>query len=252
MKNFINISIAFLVLTSCSSHHSRSSAPTYGTYENSSSDDLNTTASANTETGEYLYSDKSSVQRNDAETKKESSSTAITTNRLIIYNANLDLKVKVLDSIPSKIKVIASNNQGYVSSVSNHRISLKVKAELLDQAIKEIAKLGKVSSKNVSSNDITDSYRDSEIRLENALKSRNRYLELLAKAENVEATLKVERELERLNTEIDLLKGRLKNYDNQITYSQIDVYLTQKVKPGIVGYVFVGLYESIKWLFVRG
>jgi len=123
---------------------------------------------------------------------------------------------------------------------------------LLDQAIKEIAKLGKVTSKNVSSNDITDSYRDSEIRLENALKSRNRYLELLAKAENVEATLKVERELERLNTEIDILKGRLKNYDNQITYSQIDVYLFQKVKPGIVGYVFVGLYESIKWLFVRG
>ena len=248
MKNLIYISIAFLVLTSCSGHHSRSSAPSYGAYDNTSAEDLS--ASASSETSEHLY-EKTSVQRNHDESKKEKSSSEIT-SRLIIYNANLDLKVKVLDSIPSKIKVIASNNQGYVSSVSNHRISLKVKAELLDQAIKEIAKLGKVTSKNVSSNDITDSYRDSEIRLENALKSRNRYLELLAKAENVEATLKVERELERLNTEIDLLKGRLKNYDNQITYSQIDVYLTQKVKPGIVGYVFVGLYESIKWLFVRG
>ncbi|MCE3260047.1 MAG: hypothetical protein K0S12_1688, partial [Bacteroidetes bacterium] len=25
-----------------------------------------------------------------------------------------------------------------------------------------------------------------------------------------------------------------------------------KVKPGVLGYVFIGLYKGVKWLFVRG
>ena len=46
---------------------------------------------------------------------------------------------------------------------------------------------------------------DLEIRLENAEKARNRYLELLDKAETVGEVLSVEKELERLNEKIDLI-----------------------------------------------
>ncbi len=39
---------------------------------------------------------------------------------------------------------------------------------------------------------------------------------------------------------------------NHLTdFSTIEIYLEQKEKLGILGYVFVGLYKGIEWLFVR-
>jgi hypothetical protein len=83
------------------------------------------------------------------------------------------------------------------------------------------------------------------------MKARERYLELLEKAENVQAALMVEKELERLNGEIDMLKGKINRLEHITEYSSITVYIKEKVKPGIIGYVFVGLYKGDKWLFVR-
>jgi hypothetical protein len=76
-------------------------------------------------------------------------------------------------------------------------------------------------------------------------------LELLAKAENVEAALKVEKELERLNSTIDLLKGKMNRINHLAEFSTITINLKEKKKPGIIGYVGIGIYRSVKWLFVR-
>jgi hypothetical protein len=98
---------------------------------------------------------------------------------------------------------------------------------------------------------VTDQYADFSIRLENAEKARMRYLELLEKAENVQSALLVEKELERLNETIELLKGQMNRIDHLAAYSTITVYLTEKKKPGVLGYIGIGLYKSVKGLFVR-
>jgi hypothetical protein len=108
-----------------------------------------------------------------------------------------------------------------------------------------------MTSKNVYGKDVTDEYFDNEIRLDNANKARQRYLELLQKAENVATTLLIEKELERLNVEIDSLKGKLERMNHLTDFSTIEIYLEQKEKLGILGYVFIGLYKGIEWLFVR-
>ena len=59
--------------------------------------------------------------------------------------------------------------------------------------------------KSITGKDVTDEHYDLNIRLENAQLARDRYLELLNRAQTVDETLKVEKELERLNTELDLL-----------------------------------------------
>ncbi|MBU1718111.1 MAG: DUF4349 domain-containing protein, partial [Bacteroidetes bacterium] len=92
--------------------------------------------------------------------------------------------------------------------------------------------------------------QDLNIRLENAEKARNRYLELLKLAATVEETLKVEKELERLNTEIDLLKGKLNRYSHLVDFSTIDVYVKQRKQPGPLGYIIKYLYKGVKFLFV--
>lgn len=182
---------------------------------------------------------------------KKKSKTAQPEERIMIYNASLTLQVRNSDSTNSRLSRIAAKYEGYVLSMGTSQSVIRVKAAFLGQAMNEICTGGQLSKKNIYGEDVTNEYMDSKIRLENSLKARQRYLELLAKAENVEAALKVEKELERLNNEIDVLEGRLKRLQHLSEYSTITVSMEKKAKPGILGYVFVGLYKGVKWLFIR-
>jgi hypothetical protein len=176
----------------------------------------------------------------------------IANERMMIYNANMTLKVKSSAETNTAIESIAAKYQGYIVSTSNYNSILRVKADQLNAALADIALLGKVTSKTVKADDVMNAYTDLGIRLDNAEKARARYLELLARAENVQAALLVEKELERLNTEIDMLKGNRKNLEHLEAYSTISVRINEKEKLGVLGYVFVGLYKGVRWLFVRG
>lgn len=172
-------------------------------------------------------------------------------HRKIIYDADMDLTVKKPDSINEQLTMIADKYDGYSLNMGSSRSVIRVKAAYLYHAMDDIGKLGKVTDKDVYGDDVTEQYFDSQIRLDNAKKARERYLELLAKAENVEAALLVEKELERLNGEIDRLQGQLKRMEHLTEYSTITVRIYEKVKPGPLGYLGMGLYYSVKWLFVR-
>ncbi|MCG8326298.1 MAG: DUF4349 domain-containing protein [Chitinophagales bacterium] len=171
--------------------------------------------------------------------------------RKIIFNAYLNMAVENPDSVSQQIEQLAEKYNGYASEVGTARTVIRVESDQLDAAVKAIARLGKVQNQSLQGRDVTNEYLDYEIRLDNAIKARERYLELLNKAENVEAALQVERELERLNETIDLLKGRMNRIEHLSTFATITVELKEKKKPGILGYIGLGLYHSVKWLFVR-
>jgi hypothetical protein len=172
--------------------------------------------------------------------------------KMLVYNANMGLTVKNSDSTISQITRIAAEQKGYVVSKSNYQITIRIESEKLDGTVAQVSKLGKLTRKSVSTTDVSDNYADIKIRLDNAEKARTRYLELLAKAENVEAALKVEKELERLNTEIDQLRGQVIKMEHDVRFSTLTVNVNQKQKLGPLGYLFVGIGKGIGWLFVRG
>ena len=172
--------------------------------------------------------------------------------KMLVYNANIGITVKNSDSTISQITRIAAEQKGYVVSKSNYQITIRIESEKLDGTVAQVSKLGKLTRKSVSTTDVSDNYADIKIRLDNAEKARTRYLELLAKAENVEAALKVEKELERLNTEIDQLRGQVIKMEHDVRFSTLTVNVNQKQKLGPLGYLFVGIGKGIGWLFVRG
>lgn len=183
--------------------------------------------------------------------KENSTSDAESIERKIIFSAFVSLVVHIPDSANVHIEKIAKKYDGYINEVGTYRTIIRVESEHLKSAISDLSKLGKINSKNIKGQDVTESYYDFMIRLENAKKSREKYLELLAKAENVEAALMVEKELERLNETIDLIKGKMNRINHLSAYSTITISLKEKRKPGMLGYIGIGLYHSIKWLFVR-
>lgn len=172
-------------------------------------------------------------------------------SRMVIYNSTVSMVVISPDSTNLRLTDIATKYDGYIQTLGSEKSVIRVRADKLKLALEELNNLGKVKYKKVSGEDVTDQYTDFQIRLDNAKKARERYLELLAKAENVEAALKVEKELERLNVEIDALEGKINRFQHLTQYSTLTVYMQEKIKPGVLGYIGIGLYHSVKWLFVR-
>lgn len=179
-----------------------------------------------------------------------SSEAKISADRLIISDATITIESQEPDTIHIRVIDMASRFGGYVLYTEKRLTRIRIPSTGLRDAIKEIESLGKVKDKNITGQDVTDEYRDYKIRLDNAEKTRQRYLALLDMAKNVEEVLSVERELERLNTEIDLLKGKIDRLSHLVKYSTITVRTRDEIRPGPVGHVFYGLYQGIKWLFV--
>lgn len=171
--------------------------------------------------------------------------------RKVLYSANLTVVVAEPDSAVARTVRLANAYEGFMTSTSNTSALIRVPFARFEEAMDEIATYGRLKEKNISGRDVTDEYLDLGIRLDNAEKSRNRYLELLARAETVEAALAVERELERLNEIIDRYKGQTNQMDQLEEFSTLRVYFQQKAKLGPLGIIFKGLYSGVKWLFVR-
>lgn len=173
------------------------------------------------------------------------------TKRKIVYDASMRLDVKNVDSALVAAREIAKKYEGYTQSIETSSTTIRIKNTRLNEAMYDLSKLGKIKWKNIKGDDVTDTYTDYQIRLDNAEKARTRYLELLNKATTVDEILKIEKELERLNENIDLIKGKMKRIDHLASFSTVTVYFQEKTKPGILGYPIIGLYKGIKWLFVR-
>jgi len=188
----------------------------------------------------------SSNQYSTDELKKETSS-----ERKIIFSAYIELKVENSEETNLQLEKIVAKRKGYISELGTHRTVIRVANKILDSTILDISSLGKVLEKNRIRKDVTNQYLDYQIRLDNAEKSRKRYLELLDIATTVEAAIKVEKELERLNQTIDLIKGNQNRVNHLSDYSTITIEIKEKKKPGILGYVGIAVYRSVKWLFIR-
>jgi hypothetical protein len=83
-------------------------------------------------------------------------------------------------------------------------------------------------------------------------RERDRYLALLERAANVAEATAVEREVERVTTQLELMEAQLLAMSTRIEDAEVRIDFSRELKPGPIGYLFYGLYSGIKWLFVRG
>jgi len=174
----------------------------------------------------------------------------IVQDRKVIYDVHYSLESEQPDSIIERIKKLTGVYKGYMVNIAKNNIRIRIPASESESMVSEIEQLAVVVDKNLSGRDITEQYSDLEIRLDNIEKARQRYLQLLDKAENVTAALKVEKELERLQREYDILKGRQQRWAHLVEYITIDIYVAEGSQPGPLSYLFIGMYQAVKWLFV--
>ncbi len=185
---------------------------------------------------------------------QESPKQPVDTSRKLIRNARLTLELNDEDDFPSTVETIgalADAMGGYMQNESTDSATILVPTDRLDEALEEVSKLGKVSSKYVSVVDATSRYVDTQIRIQNLKKMRHRLTELVNQSTSVKEVLEVEKELARVTTELERIEGQMRLLTQQTSFATINVSLEERVKPGPLGWIFYGLGKGVKWLFIR-
>ena len=152
-------------------------------------------------------------------------------NRIIVRTVNIELEVvDVVESIED-IGQGAQTDGGWVVSSdrsSKHIgfISVRVPAERLDATLQWIRQVGvDVLSEASTSTDVTDEYFDLRSRVESMQATEEALIRLLDRAEKVEDALEVQRELARLQVEIEAHLGRIKLLEETAAFSLVNVTL---------------------------
>lgn len=175
--------------------------------------------------------------------------------RMLIWRAYLDVQVWNLSNAVARATDQVRQAGGYVereyaSGETSFTLTLRVPQAAFSNLVYGLGQLGDVVGRNISSDDVTAEYVDTEARLKNMRALRDRLRELLAKATEVKDLLAIETELGRIQGEIESMEARLRVMKGQVDRSEINLTLTRKPVLGPLGYVFKGIYWSVSKLFV--
>jgi hypothetical protein len=162
-------------------------------------------------------------------------------DRKIVRNASLDLKAVDVESSYESILEYARGFGGYETQRDQTdqdgymviRAVIKLPPEKLDLLISFVRDQSGTELVNtrISSEDITESYYDTEIRLDNMEKQLERYYEYLEDSRNIEEMMTVQYQIDSLTLEIESLKGKLKLWDSMLAESRVELYIRQVSDP---------------------
>lgn len=176
-------------------------------------------------------------------------------DRMLIWKAYLSLEVDDVKAVIGKISALAEQSGGYIESKSDSgeesaEFTLRIPVQQFRGAVASLETLGTIKHRSIQGEDVTEQYIDVEARLKNKIALRDRLKQLLEKATDVKDILAIEAELNRVQSDIDSMEGRIKSLKGQVDQATVHVSLKRKPILGPLGYLFKGLWWGIQKLFV--
>ncbi|HWK90502.1 MAG TPA: DUF4349 domain-containing protein [Longimicrobium sp.] len=180
---------------------------------------------------------------------------AAVAERLLIRRAELELTANEPAALAARVTEIAQGAGGFVESslVSEGRVlraTMRVPAPALESTLASLSALGKVERREISAVDVTEQVIDLEGRLGNLRALRDRLRQHLERAAGVGDLIEVERELTRVQGEIEGIEGRLVRLRTDTSLSQIRLEVHRRRVLGPLGQLVAGLAWLVEKLFV--
>ncbi|MCS6824364.1 MAG: DUF4349 domain-containing protein [Cytophagaceae bacterium] len=155
----------------------------------------------------------------------------------IIKNASVKFQVQslkksntaILDNIKKYNAYLSSSNEGTNNDVLYTNYQIRVPAENFDVLIDELVKQSiYLDYKNISVEDVTERYVDTEARIRTKKEVEQRYRDILKQARTIEEILSVEAKLGEVREELEAKQALLNLMNHQIRYStiQLEIYET--------------------------
>jgi hypothetical protein len=190
----------------------------------------------------------------------------------IIQNGIIQMETLGFDETVEHILSKTSSVGGYVqgSNVSGRSIeansyeerrrgqfTLRIPKTKFDGFILDVGSLGSITSKQISTDDVTSAYFDTQAHLKSLIIQEERLIELLKKTGELKDIIVVEKELTSVRYEIEGLTGNLKKWDNLIDFCTLNIELSEvnKIKENPISFgdkIVNGFVDSVKSLIDIG
>lgn len=177
-------------------------------------------------------------------------SSAPVTDRLVIQNADLTIVVKDVNGRAKAIQDMAKQMGGFVVSVNigqtyandgaqvpQAQVVVRVPADKLDAALEQVKKDAvDVQNETRSGQDVTSQYVDLKSQLTAKQAAEAQLLKIMEGATKTEDVLAVYAQLQQIQSDIQVLKGQIKYYEESAALSAISVNIVaeETIKPLVV------------------
>ncbi|SFG47785.1 DUF4349 domain-containing protein [Oribacterium sp. WCC10] len=160
-------------------------------------------------------------------------------DRKLIRNVSLTFETTEFDKFVTDIQRKTTELGGYIessdisgsektSSKRNAYFTLRIPKPRVDDFLTFTESEGaNLTRKYENTQDITLKYHDTESRKKALQEEYDRLLELIAKAESVDAIIAIEERLSDIRYQLDNFESDLRTFDNQVDYSTINVDVSE-------------------------
>jgi Domain of unknown function (DUF4349) len=159
----------------------------------------------------------------------------------VIKTATVKLEVKE-DGLAGATRdaiAIAGRHGGFVMSTSTQDddratsdVVVRIPATAFERALAELEGLGEVKAEQISGEDVSQEFVDLEARLRNLEAQEAVLLRLMDRSVSVSDTIRVQRELQGVQLEIERLTGRLRYLKDLADMGTISISFTEVGAPG--------------------
>ncbi|MEH7076073.1 DUF4349 domain-containing protein [Neobacillus drentensis] len=185
-----------------------------------------------------LGSEQADFYSNEAgkvEKTTESTTTLKVQNQMVIYQADLALRVKKFDKTVRSLEEKVLKYGGYiaesnVSKEGNEQVSGSIKIRVPQKHFQAFlhdaeSQAAEVLQRNISGQDVTEEYVDLKSRLKSKRVVEERLTTFMKSAEKTEDLLKISADLAVVQEEIEALEGKMKFLENQTSLSTVTITL---------------------------
>jgi hypothetical protein len=152
---------------------------------------------------------------------------------MLIYTAAVGMTAdedRVASTIDAVIDV-AYQLGGYVATRNDTSVTVRIPSAQFRAGLRQVEGLGEVTSRSVSTEDVSEQFHDLEVRLANLRALRQRLETFFSRANSIQEALQVQTELERVAREIDQIEGRMRFLASRAAFSMVTVSVTARPRP---------------------
>ena len=173
----------------------------------------------------------------------------------LIRRGDMALEVDDVSRTARSIERLGTIMGGVIAQSSDDgkddaHVSLRVPSHRLDETMDSVSRYGHVERRTTNSQDVTETLLDLDGRIASLAATRDRLRQLLAKSDAIRDVLEVERELGRVQAELESLERRVQGLRGQVAMSDLSVDIDRRVVLGPIGQLFRAIGVGIGKLFV--